>query len=126
MMLLDVGMSSMAANEAYALAELAKAVGRELDAMELRARGDAYAQAIRQKLWDKERSIYANLVLTNRSLSERVSPTSFYPLLLGSQGIEDGARAAAMISEWLTNASRFCIGNTSDACHWGLPSISAD
>jgi glycogen debranching enzyme len=116
----------MAANEAYALAELADAIGRPTDATQLRARADGYASAIRAKLWDDGRGIYANLVLTNESLSNRISPTSFYPLMLGSRGKADDTRADAMMGRWLTNATRFCVGNTTDTCHWGLPSISAD
>ena len=126
MKLVDTGMSSMAANEAYALAELANAIGRAEDAFQLRARADGYAAAIRSTLWDESRGIYANLVLTNKSLSARISPTSFYPLMLGSRGKNDDAHADAMMGRWLTNATRFCVGNTTDECHWGLPSISAD
>ena len=126
MKLADTGMSSMAANEAYALAELANAIGRTEDAARLIAHADRYAGAIRSTLWDESRGIYANLVLTNQSLSARISPTSFYPLMLGSKGKDDDARADAMMGRWLTNASRFCVGNTTDECHWGLPSISAD
>jgi len=126
MMLLDVGMSSMAASEAYALSELAVVVGRQATAKELRARGDAYRQAVHEQLWDETRGVYANLVLTNGSLSERVSPTSFYPLLLGSRGMHDDARAEEIVRRWLTNASRFCVQRRSNECYWGLPSISAD
>jgi hypothetical protein len=126
MRLVDTDMSSMAANEAYALAELADAIGRSTDAAQLRTRADGYASAIRAKLWDEARGIYANLVLTNASLSRRISPTSFYPLVLGSRGGGDDTRADTMMRRWLTNATRFCVGNTTDECHWGLPSISAD
>jgi hypothetical protein len=126
MQVVDVGMSSMAASEAYSLAELADAIGRSTDAADLRARADRYAAAIRSRLWDEGKGVYANLVMSNNSLSERISPTSFYPLLLGSSGKEDDERAGVMVTKWLTNSSRFCVGNRTDECYWGLPSIAAD
>ena len=107
MELLDVGMSAMAAQEAYALATLADAIGRPEGAM-LRARGDAYRDAIRSGLWDGEASVYANKMPLNASLSNRISPTSFYPLMLTSvTGSDDqrreDARADAMMRHWLTS-----------------------
>lgn len=64
----------------------------------------------------------------NGTFYRRVSPTSFYPLLLGnlSDHVVD-----AIVHHWLLNRSRFCLSEhfpseqTKD-CYWGLPSISAD
>ena len=127
MELADVGMTSMAAQEAYALATLAERTGRAGDARTLRARGDAYAKAV-HSLWDDARGVYANRVLTNASLSRRISPTSFYPLMV-TRSLDDGSdttRATALVDGWLTNETRFCVKNRSDRCYWGLPSIAAD
>eukprot|EP00927_Polykrikos_kofoidii_P055109 TRINITY_DN4941_c0_g1_i1.p1 TRINITY_DN4941_c0_g1~~TRINITY_DN4941_c0_g1_i1.p1 ORF type:complete len:926 (+),score=102.55 TRINITY_DN4941_c0_g1_i1:35-2812(+) len=126
MELFDVGMSSMAASELFALAELAEAIGRTAEADGLRARGETFGIAIRSRLWDERMGTYANLVRYNQSLSKRISPTSFYPFLLGTSGLSDDTRALAMVNGWLTNETRFCIGNRSDRCFWGLPSIAAD
>ena len=52
MQLYDVGMSSMVVQEAYALAELADAIGRPEAAM-LRDRGDGMSAKIRDELWDE-------------------------------------------------------------------------
>jgi hypothetical protein len=51
-------------------------------------------------------------------------------------GIASDAHATAMITQWLTNRSRFCVPPTPDLwpppatavgdCYWGVPSISAD
>ena len=131
MELLDVGMSSMAAQEAYALATLvrpngegeagdgrkirverfvpvctcanitlrhlfhhslthshslpatqADVINRTDTAASLRSRGDAYGAAIRAHLWNEEEGIYANYFPGNGSLSNRISPTSFYPMML--------------------------------------------
>ena len=67
-------------------------------------------------------------MLTNASLSRRISPTSFYPLMV-TRSLDDGSdttRATALVDGWLTNETRFCVKNRSDRCYWGLPSIAAD
>lgn len=58
MQLYDVGMSSMLVQEAYALAELALAIGRDDDAMMLRDRGDSMSSKIRDELWDPQSNIF--------------------------------------------------------------------
>ena len=136
MSLLDVGMSSMAAQEAYALATLADVINRTEGIM-LRKRGDLWSQAIKNRLWNEKNGIYANRIPLNNSLSQRISPTSFYPMMLGSTSKVDDQRAVTMMEKWLTNKTRFCIrankdqnvtvaDDVLDKCYWGLPSISAD
>lgn len=129
MHLYDVGMSSMLAQESYALAELAELVGRREDAATLRARGDGLRELVGAHLWDETRQVFANRFPLNDSLSERISPTSFYAMF--SRAPSDN-QAAEMVERWLLNPNRFCVApegdfeGNSDACHWGLPSISAD
>merc|ERR1711985_209679 len=110
-----------------ALASLAKAIGRQEGPM-LQARADAMRSLIVNHLWDETNGNYANL-FPNGTFSRRLSPTSFYALQTRGPS---NAQAERMTTEWLTNASRFCItpkgdftGNT-DSCYWGLPSIEAD
>jgi putative isomerase len=130
MQLYDVGMSSLFAQEAYSLAELADAIGRGPElSQRLRLRGDAMRDKIRSELWDPYQQIFANRY-PNGTFSNRISPTSFYPLLVGAA---DPAQAEIMVHQWLLNASRFCIsptgdfaGNDPNGCYYGLPSISAD
>ena len=150
MQIYDVGMSSLVANEAYCLAELADAIGMHPEkARLLRSRGDRLRDNIWKHLWDPSRNIFANryrklLPGTNSSFVRSITPTSFYPLLLPFGNIsysgEDAptnfdalATVETMVSSWLLNSTRFCLspnggfeGNDPNACYWGLPSVSAD
>ena len=149
----DVGMSSLVAHEAYCLAELADAIGMDPDkARLLRSRASHLRDNIWKHLWDPTRKVFANryrefLPGTNSSFVRSITPTSFYPLLLpfpegnisllGDASLspeELDATIESMVGSWLLNATRFCLsqnrdleGNDpSDACYWGLPSVSAD
>ena len=130
MQLYDVGMSTLFVQEAYSLAELAEAIGRDEEvAAMLRTRGDETRDKIQSELWDEEQQVFANR-FPNGTFSKRISPTSFYPLLIGAASEE---QAEAMVYHWLFNSSRFCIspngdfdGNDPDGCYYGLPSVSAD
>ena len=138
----DVGMSSLVANEAYCLAELADIVGIHQErARLLRSRGDDLRDKIWKHLWDPKRTLFANRY-TNSTFVQSITPTSFYPLLLpfGNNSLSsflDGADASTaiegMIGSWLLNTTRFCLtpngdfeGNDPNFCYWGLPSVSAD
>ena len=127
MQLYDVGMSSMLAQEAYALAELAEAIGRPEAAM-LRGRGAAISGRIRDYLWDESSRTFVNR-FANGSFYRRVSPTSFYALF--AKAATD-SQAEAMVQDWLLSPERFCVApagdfaGNKDTCYWGLPSISAD
>ena len=141
----DVGMSSLVAMDARALAELASALGRSAYAMELSSRGEAVGKAIVKSLWDEDSSAYVNR-LRGGGFVRRVSPTSFYPLLTRAP---PDRHVLLLIRSWLTDARRFCIrpasaeGSnnegktkanmetsrskaTNTRCAAGLPSISAD
>lgn len=130
MQMYDVGMSSLFAQEAYSLAEMADAIGRDPTVgLELRNRGDGMRDLIWLHLWDPERQVFANRYVTN-DFVQHVAPTSFYPMAIGA-GSKDEIHG--MVDSWLINASRFCLspngdfeGNNPDSCYWGLPSISAD
>ena len=130
MQLYDVGMSSLFVQEAYSLAELAIAIGRDSSLVEmLRARGDAMRDKISAELWDPQQQAFVNR-FPNGTFVRHVTPTSFYPIFAGAATKEQGE---LMVMTWLMNASRFCIspngdfaGNDPDGCYWGLPSVSAD
>lgn len=66
----DVGMSSMVVQEAYALAQLADAIGREEGPM-LKNRGDSLSKLIREYLWDEESKICESFRCYLRLLSVR-------------------------------------------------------
>lgn len=122
----DVGMSSLVAMDAEALADLAAAAGRP-EADLLRRRASLLRQGISRHLWDAKLGAFSNRFV-NGTFYRRISPTSFYPLLAGAAS---EAQADALMTGHLLNASRFCISPSasrtrSDSCYWGLPSISAD
>ena len=130
--LYDVGMSSLFAQEAFALAELAPYAGRPQSLVDqLNARGKAMAAKISAHLWDDSLGIFVNRFSGNDSFYAHVSPTSFYALAAKSATDE---QAAIMSTNWLMNATRFCVSDSegtgphlglSDTCYWPLPSISA-
>ena len=128
MLAADVGMSSLFVAECLALAQLSRAVNRSADAEVLEARAASVRALIAALLWDEAAGTFKNYITLNDTLSTRVSPTSFYAL---GAGAASDAQAARMATEWALNSSRFCLSpqwpaGVSDACHWGLPSISAD
>ena len=75
-----------------------------------------------EQLWNDHEGIFANK-FPNGTFSERISPTSFYPLL---SNVATDEQAESIAKHWLMNQTRFCIGEQTSACFWGLPSISAD
>lgn len=74
----DVGQSSLTCQEAYALAQLARLMGKP-QAMQdrLKARGDRLAAQIAARLWDESSSAFVNVFSTNGTFNPRISPTSF-------------------------------------------------
>ena len=131
MLLYDVGMSSLFTQEAYSLAELADAIGKDPEVgKELRNRGDVMRDLIWHYMWDPERRVFANRYVLKNSFVQHVTPTSFYPMAIGA-GSKD--EVEGMVESYLLNSSRFCLspngdfeGNDADRCYWGLPSVSAD
>ena len=128
MQLYDVGMSSMFVQECYALAELAALTNRSAAGAEMQARGDAMAAKVAAQLWDGDAGTFSNR-FPNGTFYPRISPTSFYAMQARAP---TDAQAKAMATNWLMNASRFCVApagdfvGNDDSCYWGLPSISAD
>ena len=122
------GQSSLHTMDSDALATLATAIGRHAEAAVLQQRADAMRQRIADNLWDQELGVFVNK-LPNGTFNRRISPTSFYPLIVKAATDAQVDRTAA---SWLLNSSRFCLSpkgdfaGNSDECYWGLPSISAD
>eukprot|EP01060_Flectonema_neradi_P036810 TRINITY_DN719_c0_g2_i1.p1 TRINITY_DN719_c0_g2~~TRINITY_DN719_c0_g2_i1.p1 ORF type:complete len:809 (+),score=122.46 TRINITY_DN719_c0_g2_i1:62-2428(+) len=126
MMLYDVGMTSMVAQEAQSMANLAEIIGRP-EASMLRQRSLHFKELMASVLWDEKIGTFSNK-FPNGTFYERISPTTFYPLQVGAATNE---QADAMVTNWLLNPKRFCISPTGDSagngpdCYWGLPSIQA-
>lgn len=124
MQMYDVGMASMVAMSDDALAELAEAINRTDVASTMRRRADEARGKIAAHLWDEAIGIFANRFpdgTHNGTFNPRITPTSFYPMMAGAASDE---RAAAMMSHWMLNATRFCLtprgdfAGNSNECDW--------
>lgn len=129
MQLYDVGMSSLVAAEMRHLALLAASpafVGsavaadsagagssRSEEARTLRERAGQLTDLVQSQLWSEQLGTFTNRY-ANGTMSRRVSPTSFYPLLAS---IATDAQADRMAVEWLANPRRFCV----DVSHFASP-----
>jgi len=111
--LADVGLISLYIADCNALGEIAAALGRQGEETELRARGKRYAAKL-QTLWDEKTGIFLNKDLDTGSLSPRLSPTNFYPLLARAATPRQAAR---MVNEHLLNPNEFWG-------EWVIPSIA--
>ena len=109
----DVGLSSYYAMDCEALAAMADFLGKRRDAAAYRREYDAIKRRINDLLWDEQHGIYCNRHWDGR-LSQRWSPTSFFPLIAG---VAPRERAERMVREHLLNDNEF----------WGeyvIPSIA--
>ena len=113
--LADAGLTSMYVMDCDALAEIAGTLGKAQDAKELRERGDLYRKNLAQ-LWDEKAGIYKNKRTDTGGLSQRLSPTNFYPLLAKAP---TQAQANRMVNEHLLNPQEF-------NGQWMMPSIAAN
>jgi hypothetical protein len=109
----DVGLNAMYIADCYSLAKMAEVLGKKDDAKMLTDRGKDLQENM-QVLWNKENSLYQNFDLTQNSFSERISPTSFYPLLARTASEE---QAKKMVAQHLLNEEEFWG-------EWILPSIA--
>ncbi len=114
MELADVGINAIYALDCRALAEIARILGRGDEAEALQRKFERMARLINDELWDEQTGIYRNRGWDGR-FSERLSPTSFYPLVAG---IAPPDRARRMVREHLTDPTAFWG-------QYGIPSISA-
>ncbi len=109
----DVGLSSYYAMDCEALAAIAECLGKSKDAAGYRKQYETIKLRINELLWDEQHGIYCNRHWDGR-LSERWSPTSFFPLIAG---VAPPERAERMVREHLLNENEF----------WGeyvIPSIA--
>jgi hypothetical protein len=109
----DVGLNALYVADCKALAEIALVLGHDETAQELRARAETYGERM-DLLWDDEAGIYFNRRVDTGAFSDRLSPTSFYPLLAG---VPSEIQSARMAVEHFYNADEFWG-------EWILPSIA--
>ncbi len=113
MMLADVGLMALYISDCDNLAEIAEVLGKTDIVKELNSRKQLYSANL-QKLWNKEAGIFLNKRTDNDSISHRLSPTLFYPLLAG---VASDEQAQQMIQQHFYNTETF----------WGeyiMPSIA--
>ncbi|HTB98222.1 MAG TPA: trehalase family glycosidase [Terracidiphilus sp.] len=109
----DVGMTSLYIADCDALAQIAVALDKPVEAKELRDRAARYRVKL-ATLWDEKTGIFLNKDLHTGQLNPRLSPTNFYPMLARAA---TPAQARTMIQRHLLNPSEF----------WGqatIPSIA--
>jgi len=109
----DVGLTSLVIADSLALVEMAEILEREVEAAELRQRAATLSRNL-ERLWDEETGLYLNRRSDTGTLSQRLSPTLFYPLLAG---VPDFDRTQRMVAEHLMNPDEFW-GD------WVIPSIA--
>ena len=103
MRLADVGLNSLYALDAWALAEMARILSLTQIEAELRAEHAAFGERINRELWNEQLGIYCNKHWDGR-FSDSLSPTCFYPMLAG---IAPRERAERMVNEHLLNPDEF-------------------
>jgi hypothetical protein len=113
MHLADVGIMGLYVADCRALAEIADALGRRTEALELRARAERYSASL-QTLWDEKTGMFLNRNLDTGAPSPRMSPTNFYPLV---GRVATPRQADRMVREHLLNPAEFW-GD------WVIPSIA--
>jgi len=109
----DVGLNALYIGDCLALAKMAEALGKKQEAKTLRKRAQRLQKAL-QALWHEENGLFQNYDLAKQAFSDRLSPTSFYPLI-GHTATQ--AQAQAMIERHLLNEAEFWG-------EWVLPSIA--
>jgi neutral trehalase len=109
----DVGLMSLYIADCNALAEIADTLERTDEARELRFRSAHYGIKL-ESMWSPSAEIFLNKDLHTGQLSDRLSPTNFYPLLSHTA---TPAQAQAMIQKHLLNPQEFW-GD------WIIPSIA--
>lgn len=111
----DVGLMSIYIADCDALAAIADVLQKPNDAKELRERGERYRAKL-STLWSNEHGIFLNKDLHTGQLSERLSPTLFYPMLAHAATAEQAKR---MVEEHLLNPREFWG-------EWVIPAVARD
>ncbi len=115
MELVDVGLNSLWALDAWALSRIALTLGKAEESERLEREFQGIKERINEVLWSEDDGIYLNRYWDGR-FSYRRAPTLFYPIIAGVCSREQAER---MVKEHLLNEEEF----------WGehvIPSISRD
>ncbi|NQZ79269.1 MAG: hypothetical protein HRT61_24585 [Ekhidna sp.] len=109
----DVGLNAMYIGDCKALLNMARALNKKDDIKKYQKRIKAFQKNI-STLWNDQNFLYQNYDLVKEAFNERISPTSFYPLI-GRTATEKEAQQ--MVRKHLLNEDEFWG-------EWALSSIS--
>jgi putative isomerase len=110
----DVGLNSLLALDGEMLANIARVLGHAAEAAQFASRSEGLKARIRERLWDRERRVFANRLWSGK-FTTSLAPTSFYPLIAGAAS---PSQARDLVS-LLDDVTKF--GGT-----WRLPSCTRD
>ena len=110
----DVGLTSLYIADCHALAEMAEVIDRTEERNELLKRAEQLTYEM-ERIWDDEFGAYLNYRTDVDSLSSRVSPTLFYPMLADVTNID---RAEKILGHF--------YDSTKFHGEWMLPSTTRD
>ena len=110
--LAEVGLNALHVLDGQVLAAIAAEAGRLDDAAALADGAARRAEAVRRRLWDDARGVYAGR-RGDGTFTSSLSPTSFYPLLAG---IAEEAEVEALVEGHLLDEEGF----------WGGPPLPAN
>lgn len=99
----DVGLNSLYVADCKSLAQIAGELGKTSEKAELLGRVKKYT-TITQQLWDEHSGFFLNWFPDQKTFSQRLSPTLFYPM---TAGIATSKQAERMIGEHLQNPKEF-------------------
>jgi putative isomerase len=99
----DVGLNCFYALDAWSLGEIAHVLGRSTEEHKLRQEFAGMRDRINTSLWSDKDGMYFNK-RWDGSFNRRISPTNFYPMLIGIAGPEMTER---MVKQYLLNPEKF-------------------
>jgi putative isomerase len=111
----DVGVNSLLALDGEILALMAAELGLDEERRRLSERSDRHKARIGEWLWDAERGVFANRLLSGEFV-EPLAPTSFYPMVAGAASAE---QCECLIDRYLLAPDKF-------GGPLGLPSATRD
>lgn len=101
--LADVGLMSFYVMDCDALADIATILGKTKDAKELSGRSKTYRSQL-ATLWNDPTGLYLNKRTDSLMFNNRISPTNFYPMMVG---LPSKKQADRMIQEHYLNPNEF-------------------
>ncbi|MGQ7847017.1 MGH1-like glycoside hydrolase domain-containing protein [Granulosicoccus sp. 3-233] len=99
----DVGLNSLLALDGEILAQMARLLELDDEALRLEQQGEAHRKRIAEWLWDDSRGVFANRMMDGRFV-QALAPTSFFPM---AAGIATEAQVDSLIRNYLKPEEKF-------------------